>query len=445
MARKMRPFVIDGRAVALSARGLKIIRNEPYWVPSNEATARGYTPRTIKLHFALQFESAPDAIIVRGERHEIERLASHCEQHWLAMLEWIGSPEVQSLPVYDGTIESLIKCYQVDPESPYHEKAQSTRQCYDEWCTTIVRAFGKRRIDLIKPRDLRTYFKEVMAPAEPGGRPRMRLAKGCIKQMLPILFGYGVEIGIDACAKLLTVMSHIDIRASAETLDQWNAQKPQRLVMGYAHAKAIVEEGIRIGTKRSLSVAIGVAAQFEFTIAQIDVIGWWEKAATAPKVLPAGAIVADGELWHPGLCYEDFLPGLTLDMRRSKNGRGGVFDVDEYPLFMTALEAIPAERRKGPVAIDEHGLPFFGRRGYNRAYHEVAGAAGVPTTVWNMLARHGGATEADDAGAALTDISTHLQHANTSTTKKHYIKPTTAPTRRVARARVAHRAKKESA
>mgnify|MGYP001578376679 CR=1 FL=1 len=112
---------------------------------------------------------------------------------------------------------------------------------------------------------------------------------------------------------------------------------------------------------------------------------------------------------------------------------------------MRALAAIPAEWQTGPVAIDEHGYPFFGRRAYNRAYREIADAAGVPSQVWNMLARHGGATEADNSGAELSDISTHLQHANVATTKKHYIKPTTAPTRRVARLRVASRPKKESA
>jgi hypothetical protein len=53
------------------------------------------------------------------------------------------------------------------------------------------------------------------------------------------------------------------------------------------------------------------------------------------------------------------------------------------------------------------------------------------------------AIDTDDAG--LADISTRLQHANTSTTKRHCIKPTTEPTRRVARKRVAHRQGKATA
>jgi integrase len=38
-----------------------------------------------------------------------------------------------------------------------------------------------------------------------------------------------------------------------------------------------------------------------------------------------------------------------------------------------------------------------------------------------MLARHGGATEARQAGVALADIAEHVQHADLNTTRKHYI------------------------
>jgi hypothetical protein len=53
-------------------------------------------------------------------------------------------------------------------------------------------------------------------------------------------------------------------------------------------------------------------------------------------------------------------------------------------------------------------------RGYAR--HD---AAGVPRTVWNMHARHGGATEAQQAGVNLADIAEHAQHTDINTTRKH--------------------------
>jgi hypothetical protein len=439
----MRPFTVDGATVAPSARGLKIIRSDPYWVASDDAVTRGYKPRTVRLHYALTFTSSDDAIAVRGERHELEALAKHCERLWIEMLEWLGDPDLQSIPIFDGTVKSLIECYQKDPDSPFHDLRQSTRSCYGDWCTTLTRAVGARRVDRLTGRDFRKMFKEIMAPAEAGGRPRVRLATGCVKQMLPILFSYGVEIGIEACGKLLAILDNIILRVPDDVRKEWNERKPAQLPMEYGHARAIVDEGIRRGDARSLSVAIGVAAQFEFTIAQIDVIGCWETIERG-EVIPPDAIAQGKSVWRPGLCYEDFLTDRILDMRRSKNNRGGTFEIDEYALFLRALEAIPAERRRGPVAIDSDGRPFD-RWSYRRAYREIADTCGVPQAVWNMNARHGGATEADDAGAELQDISTHLQHGNTQTTKKHYIRPTSAPTKRVARKRAAHRAKKESA
>jgi len=79
------------------------------------------------------------------------------------------------------------------------------------------------------------------------------------------------------------------------------------------------------------------------------------------------------------------------------------------------------------------------RRYYWDLYRDVADAAGIPRAVWNMHARHGGATEAQEAGVALQDIAEHAQHADINTTRKHYIVPSVETSRRVARQRVAHR------
>ena len=56
-----------------------------------------------------------------------------------------------------------------------------------------------------------------------------------------------------------------------------------------------------------------------------------------------------------------------------------------------------------------------------------------------MFARHGGVTEVHESGAALVDIGKHAQHRDLNTTSPHYIVPSIETSRRVARARVAHR------
>jgi site-specific recombinase XerD len=149
--------------------------------------------------------------------------------------------------------------------------------------------------------------------------------------------------------------------------------------------------------------------------------------------------VSHGQVWRPGLRFEQVADG-TLDITTSKNETGAVFDVTVYPLFMQALQAVPAAERTGPLVVDDDGVPLR-RRNYQDLYRDVANAAGVPRTVWNMFARHGGVTEAHESGADLVDIGKHAQHSDLNTTNRHYIVPSVETSRRVARARVAHRQK----
>jgi site-specific recombinase XerD len=60
------------------------------------------------------------------------------------------------------------------------------------------------------------------------------------------------------------------------------------------------------------------------------------------------------------------------------------------------------------------------RRYYWDLYRDVADAAGVPRSVWNMHARHGGATDAQQACVALGDIAEHAQHSDINTTQALY-------------------------
>jgi hypothetical protein len=366
-------------------------------------------------------------------------MAERCAVLTEEMKQWLIGGGKDTRPIYDGSLRSLIKCYQTDKESPYRNIGQNSQRVYDEWCRTLDRAFGARRIDRLSGQDLRRWFNEVAKPSRPGGLPRLSLARKCVRTMLSILLNYGVELGLPACLELVQALERITLSPPRELLEEWRRNKPAQLHMAYAYAEAIVDEGLKRGTRRHRSLALGVAAQFEFTIAQIDVIGSWERIDHARR-MPEGSMVHGRHVWKPGLLYEHFLPSMVLDMQRSKNRKPGTFDVAEYPLFMRALAAVPDVERRGPVAIDDAGSPFQ-RRYYNALYRELANSRGVPRGVWNMNARHGGATEARQSGALLEDTSEHLQHSNLQTTKRHYIAPNIETTRRVARARVAHRDK----
>jgi hypothetical protein len=429
MARKRKPLVVNDGIVELDAPGLHLVKRsngdvQQYWETTAAARKRGYLPRTVRLHFDM------------GSSQGREALEQRCRVLTNEMLVWLGDPESADKPVYDGTLASLITCYQTDKKSPYRGLAQNTQRGYDDWCRTLDRAIGRRRIDRLTGQDLRDCFLALLDPSHPGGAPRVRLAQACVRSMLSILLNYGAELGLAGCLDLAQVLERMTLRVPKDVRATWKAKRPRKVAMSYDQATAIVTEGLSRGTRRHRSVALGVAAQFEFTLRQIDVIGEWERMDRVREV-PSNAIVSHGQVWRPGIRFEQ-VAGGTLDLSTSKNDTAAVFDVTAYPLFMRAVEAVPEAERTGPLCVDDDGVPVR-RRNYQDLYREVANAAGVPQEVWNMFARHGGVTEAHESGADLVDIGKHAQHKDLNTTNRHYIVPSVETSRRVARARVAHR------
>jgi hypothetical protein len=431
MARKRAPILVGGVPIELDAPGFEIRergnRREAYWVARKDARKLGYVPRTVRLHGDLNSIS------------ELQRMSQRCAVLTLEMKQWLADGGRDPRPIFDGSLNSLIKCYQADKESPYCNLGQSTQTVYAEWCGVLEQKFGARRIDRLSGADLRRWYNEIAKPGKPGALPRLSLARKCVRTMLSILLSYGAELGLPACLRLAQVLERMTLKPARHLSEEWKRNKPQQLAMTFAHAKAIVDEGLARGTRRHRSIALGVAVQFELTVSQIDTIGAWERIEH-PRTLPEDAVVQGNRVWRPGLRYEDFLPDLVLDLRRSKTSKQGIFDLRAYPLVMHALAAVPEAERRGPVILDDAGLPFF-RRHYVDLYRQLADARGVPKGVWNMNARHGGATEARQSGVPLEDTSEHLQHSNIQTTKRHYIAPNIETTRRVARARVASRVK----
>jgi hypothetical protein len=89
---------------------------------------------------------------------------------------------------------------------------------------------------------------------------RPRLAESCVREMLSILVRYGAELGLPGCLEIHQVLG-LMVRTVAEDIRRaWKAARPKKTGMRYEHAAAIVAEGLKRGTRRHRSVALGVAA-----------------------------------------------------------------------------------------------------------------------------------------------------------------------------------------
>jgi hypothetical protein len=170
------------------------------------------------------------------------------------------------------------------------------------------------------------------------------------------------------------------------------------------------------------NLARAVAIQFGCALRQKDVIGEWVKGP-------------GGEQWTERLAL-----GRTCEARLAAREA----DLEEQLLRNRRIRPqAPADRDGGAAAcaVNESYRARDSRRANRQAipparkfakrFREVARAAGVPDSIWNMDARAGAVTDAYDKGARevdAMDLGTHTQLA----TNRRYSRNRLAATSRVA-------------
>lgn len=396
-----------------TAPGLKRRRNRDgtirlIWVARADLVLRGYVPKTVRLHYNIDDP---------GDRYLIEAACSRLQAE---MLAW-ACGGLNDLRPHDGSIASLVRLYQTDPASPYRDLKWNTRRTYDQVLRTIEKAFGMRSLAALGIRDLRRWYDEAKKPKQAGGQERIRKAHGIVSMMRRLL-GYGVMAELPECGRL------------ARILDEARFKQPGRrkAKLELHHVEAFIKAAIAAGRP---SLALGTALQFETTMRQRDVIGEWRK--DAPN---GGGIVLRGRYWTGGLTWSHISDDLLMVKETTKTGADVGHDLKLTPLVIQLLCQIPADRRVGPVIVDEIAGRPYAEHAYAREWRIIARAAGVPDRIWNMDARAGGISEADEAGADLDAIRSAAGHSQISTTAR-YVRGTIGKSQKVARMRAAHRNK----
>jgi hypothetical protein len=396
--------------------GHKLRRNRDgtlrhYWAARHDLVAAGYRPATVRLHYD---GATPEGRVL---------IDAACRRLQAEMLAWSAS-RGDGRRRFDGTIAALVRAYQRDQASPYADLKWNTRRTYDQVLGVIEKAFGKRALAALTIGDFRRWYAEAKRPTE-GGVERVRKAHGIVA-MLRRLFAYGVMAELPECGRLNAILAEA----------RFKQPKRRRVRMELDQAEAIVKTALDVGR---ISLALGTALQFETAMRQRDVIGEWEPIAAGEL---ATGIVLGGRRWVNGLLWSDISAELRLYKETTKTGAIVAHDLRMAPLVMSVLEYMPAERRIGPVIVDELAGRPYAEHAYAREWRTIATAAGVPRSVWNMDARAGAITEAEDAGADLDTIRGAVGHSQVATTAR-YSRGAIGKSRAVARLRTAHRATRE--
>lgn len=414
--------------------GFKIGRNNlPYWIASQVARdPMGFPETCIPLP-----ADADDEKLAELCRGYTQQLRDHIERERRRLPQDEERPP--RLSRYDGTMKAACQIYQQHELSAFHHVSHATRRGYLADLKVIIESVGQRQIRKVTVLDVQKWYREWRKPieyvdAETGerwlGKERIARAHNAVAMVRTVL-------------RFMAALRHADCKLLAEELAkiQFEREGAREQELTYAQvrdfmraAREMAEKGL-IERDRALYLSIGVAAQFELMLRQGDIIGKWAPRKADAK-FPGGIslLQLDKETWSGFFTWEK-IPGWRWRTRTSKSKyRAAVeFDLSIYDLLFPLLERVPQEERTGSIVKGEHGLPIRYRT-YAKSFRKIARYAKIPDEVWNMDARAGGATEAEEAGVEIATISTGLTHSNVTTTGR-YIRRRTKKIATIAEAR----------
>lgn len=349
----------------------------------------------------------------------MDALAARCARLQAEMLTWAHRPADGSTLIYDGRLTTLVRLYETDDESPYRELHQNTQKTYSKMMRLLLARVGEPYIDELTGNDTKRWFRNLGG----GGHAATMIA------ILKAIVSYGTSLGFDDCAKLRGQMSATKFKGAPA--------RTERLT--YQQVVAFREVAHRFNRP---SAALWLTLQYELGLRRRDVIGEWidDEAGT-------DGIRRRKRVWRDGLTWGHIDTNGILRKLVSKtaktSAREAIHRIDDYPDLVAELERIPADRRVGPIVINERtGLPYTPEQcRYN--FRLIARAAGISDRIWNMDARAGAVTEAYEAGATTEGAMAMAAHTQVSTSRR-YNRDTLEQSSRVAHLRVQSRGKKNA-
>lgn len=367
----------------------------------------------------------PDPCIALPPEADDEMIGTLCREHTASLDRWIVdrlaelSADVDQAPkvitAYDGSMKAACQIYQEHPHSGFHGVKHNTRKAYLTCLRRIIATVGARQIRNVTVPTCRFWYDEWRKADFEGDVEHIDRAHDTIAMVRTVIY-------------FLASLRYKDCKTLAEELDKVKFEKgaAREAELTYQQAVDFIRTALELGKKgvmpfdRALHMAIGVAAQFELLLRQMDIIGEWAPTGAKRKI-PAGVARLDhpSESWIGFFTWEH-IAGWRWRMKTSKSKYRAAqdFDLTRYSLLHPLLEMVPLTERTGAIVKGEHGLPVRARS-YGNWFRDIAQPAGIPDGVWNMDSRAGGATEAYDAGAALGAIQDAMTHTEPGTTVRY--------------------------
>jgi hypothetical protein len=377
------------------------------WLARTDIIKRGYRPRHIELWSGAELDEKQAADIV-----------ARCQHQQFDMLTWgkeLPPPEMPLPACFTGNLQSLVRCYQTDEDSPYQKNRYHVRQNRDSMLGRIVRRHGDVKLSDIKARVLLAWHKDWSMEGT-----RLATASAFIGQ-LRALFSFGATLLEDPhCERLCGVMHKMRFEGTKPRGVSLSAEQAN-LIRAAAHD--------HFGWD---SIALVQAFQFEGTLRQKDCLG-----EMVPLSEPGvSAVIIRDQKWLRGIVWSEIDENLILKHVTSKKQKMVEIDLKLGLMIMEELQRLAGEDplivvdeitkrvtvnrhllpASGPLAIcDTNGLPWTGNE-YRRKWRLIARHCGIPDGVWSMDSRSGAISEAIQSGASLEMVRHAATHSDVSQT-----------------------------
>ncbi len=152
------------------------------------------------------------------------------------MLEW-STGRLRDRNRFDGTVRSLSRRYQTDPESPFNRRLKHTTREKDTHVLTLIgKAFGDRTLPSLKLADFWRWYDAAKKPKAPGKPQRVRRAWGIMKKLRE-LFSYGVAAELAGCVRVRDILAEVRFPQPA-----W-----RRVTLDLEHVEAFIPKRSRWG------------------------------------------------------------------------------------------------------------------------------------------------------------------------------------------------------
>jgi hypothetical protein len=382
-------------------------REDLYWVADEDVAKAGYQPKTMRI-----FHRWPD---------DIEKISAICVKQQAEMIAWTQGTAPTKTPFAMGSLGFLAHQFETDEESPFRDLRESTQSFYRHALKNVSSYAGGRQLNAVTGRDVRKWHKVWVE------KHGLRGGYACIQAIRRIVH-YGCETGDPSCIRLAAMIERMEFKAPGR-----RTKRPS-----YEMIEAFRPVAIADGRP---SQELALMLQFELSLRQKDVIGEWVKAGDGSR-----EGIMDGQWrWQWGLTWNhidgDWL--LKKPTSKSNGSRIAEHDLKAYPSLLALLQAVPAEKRIGPIVLDERANKPYRQNHFSRTFRKIARAAGWPDDVWNMDSRAGAVSEAFEAGAQAADVMTTATHTQMSTTMI-YNRGKVVQSARVAELRQAKRLEKQA-